>query len=72
MLIGGGFELYDFISVQALVNLSALTRDAAEAPFTFGVGFDAVTFADLSRGLFTKIFRANPIDKPVRDGDATP
>ena len=53
MVTGGGLEFYDFVSVQALVNVSALGRDLYEAPWVLAIGFDAVQL-----GLF-KIGRAH-------------
>ena len=48
-IAGGGFEFYDFISVQALANVTALSRDLEEAPWVLAIGFDPVQFALFTR-----------------------
>ncbi|HND34391.1 MAG TPA: hypothetical protein PLA94_30525, partial [Myxococcota bacterium] len=44
IISGGGFEFYDFFSIQALVNLSALRGNIAQAPWVMAIGFDPVRF----------------------------
>jgi hypothetical protein len=61
-IAGGGFEFYDFVSVQALVNLSSLNRDLSEAPWVLAVGFDAVQFGLFTRDVGTRLFRKNTLD----------
>lgn len=62
IIAGGGFEFYDFVSVQALVNLSALDGDLAQAPWVLSVGFDTVRFGFFMRDLGTRLFRRNALD----------
>jgi len=63
-LAGAGVEIYDFLSVQALANLSALTRDLAETPSAIAIGFDAVRFSAYTRDAAARLTRPNPIDEP--------
>lgn len=62
IIAGGGFEFYDFVSVQALVNLSALDGDIAQAPWVLSVGFDTVRFGFFMRDLGTRLLRKNHLD----------
>lgn len=61
-IIGGGVELYDFVSVQALVNLTSLGRDMSEAPAVLAIGFDPVQFGLFTRDVGARIFRRNTLD----------
>ena len=62
-LAGGGLELYDFLSVQALANASALFRDVdTEHSWTLAIGFDAVQFARFTRHAGARLFRQNHLD----------
>lgn len=62
-IVGGGFEFYDFVSVQALVNVTALERDLGEAPWVMSVGFDAVRFGVFMRDLATRLFYPNILEE---------
>jgi hypothetical protein len=66
-LAGVGVELYDFVSIQALANLSALTRDITETPSAIAVGFDALRFGAFFRDAGARLLRDNPIDPPPED-----
>lgn len=61
---GGGFEFYNFFSIQTLVNVTALSRDMEEAPWVLALGFDPVQFALFTRGVGTRIFLPNRLDRP--------
>ncbi len=63
-LAGGGFEFYDFVSVQALVNLSSLGRNLSEAPWALAIGFDPVQFGLFTRGIGTRVLQKNTLDGP--------
>jgi len=58
---GGGVELYDFLSVQLLQNLSSLGRDKEEAAITMAIGFDAVQFGQFTRDAGTRLFKKNEL-----------
>ncbi len=63
IISGGGFEFYDFFSIQALVNLSALRGDIAQAPWVMAIGFDPVRFGFFMEGLGRRIFWNNELDQ---------
>jgi len=65
---GGGLELYDVLSVQALVNLSSLAREASEARVTLAVGFDAVQFGRFTRDGVQRLFGRNHLSDPDAAG----
>ncbi len=60
-LLGGGIELYGFLSVQLFSNVSAPFRNAAEEPLTLAIGFDAVQFGLATRNALTRLFRKNEL-----------
>ncbi len=62
-IAGGGFEFYDFVSLQALVNLSSLDRDVHEAPWVLAIGFDAVQFGLFTRDVGARLLRKNTLDE---------
>ncbi|MES2642907.1 MAG: hypothetical protein V4850_25710 [Myxococcota bacterium] len=62
-IAGGGFEFYDFVSVQGLVNFSSLGRDLSEAPWVLAVGFDAVQFGLFTRDVGARLLRKNTLDE---------
>ena len=70
-LAGVGVELYDFVSVQALANLSALSRNLAETPSAVAIGFDAVTFGVWTRDAGRRLLRWNPVDCRSRSTPCT-
>lgn len=61
-LVGGGVELYDIVSIQAFVNVSAIFREASERPSTLAVGFDAVQFGRVTRDATRRLFRRNVLE----------
>jgi hypothetical protein len=63
IISGGGFEFYDFFSIQALVNLSALGGDIAQAPWVMAIGFDPVRFGLFMESLGTRLFWNNELDR---------
>lgn len=67
---GGGVAVFDFVSFQVLVNVSALFRDGpAEATAVPVIGFDAVQFGRFGRRAFARLFGDRDlILPPPRDG----
>ena len=63
IISGGGFEFYDFLSIQALVNISALGGDIAQAPWVMAIGFDPVRFGLFMERLGTRLFWNNELDR---------
>lgn len=63
IIAGGGLELYDFVSVQTLVNVSAVRGDLAQAPWVLSVGFDAVQFGLFTRDLGSRVFYKNGVEE---------
>ena len=61
-LVGGGIEIFRFVSLQTQVNLSSFLRDGPETPWALAVGFDAVQFARYSRDAGSRLFRKNELD----------
>lgn len=62
LLVGGGVEVFRFVSLQAQVNGSSFLRDGAETPWALAVGFDAVQFALFTRDAGARLFQRNELD----------
>lgn len=62
-LIGGGVEVFQMFTVQALGNASAPFRDDLESGWALAVGFDAVQFARFADHLGTRLLHENPLSE---------
>lgn len=60
-LVGGGVELFRFVSGQVQVNVSAFTRRREESQLALAVGFDAVQFAKFTDGALERLFERNTL-----------
>lgn len=65
-VVGGGVALFDFLSLQGLVNVSALFREGPEARWVPVVGFDAVSFARYTRRAWSRLVYDNSLEEPPR------
>lgn len=63
-LVGGGVELFDFVSAQVLVNLSSFLRNGEESNVALAVGFDAVQFARFTERAGTRLLKRNDLQSP--------
>lgn len=63
LLAGAGIQFFDSLSVVAVVNVSAFTREQAETTTALSIGFDAGQFAEFSRAYTSRLFKANQLDE---------
>ena len=72
LLAGAGIQLFDSISVVAIVNVSAFTREQAETTTALSIGFDAGQFAEFSRAYTSRLFKANELAEGGEMEEAQP
>ena len=61
LLVGGGIEMFEFLSVQAIVNPRAPFRRDIRTEWTLGAGFDAVQFSRFFADAGARLFRDSPL-----------
>lgn len=63
-LAGGGVEVFDFLSLQVLANVTSAFREANETPATLAVGVDAIRFAAFARDATQRLLYPNELQEP--------
>lgn len=63
MLVGGGIELFESVSVQILANASAPFRADLSADWTLAAGFDAVQFGRFFADAGARLLREHPLSQ---------
>lgn len=63
-LVGGGVELFEFVSAQLLVNLSSFLREGEESNLALAIGFDAVQFARFTDRAVPRLLKKNVLVAP--------
>ena len=63
-LVGGGVELFEFVSAQLLVNLSSFLREGEESNLALAIGFDAVQFARFTDRAVPRLLKKNELVAP--------
>jgi hypothetical protein len=63
-LLGGGVQVFGFVSGQVLVNVSSFLREADESSVALAVGFDAVQFARFTERAGPRLFSKNELAAP--------